>query len=66
MTKIRNQYNLMNRRERMTYTRHIIEDLKVLKHLPDLFNNVKIHQGQLRFIIKHVLPYTGVAAILVK
>ena len=33
-----------------------LEDLKVLRRSPDIFNNVKIGQGQLRFIIKHVLP----------
>ena len=44
-----------------------LEDLKVLTRLPDLFNNVKIGQGQLQLIIKHfVLPYMEVAAILVK
>ena len=45
-----------------------LEDLKVLKHSPDLLDNVKIGQGQLRLIIEtyFVLPYMGVAAILVK
>ena len=44
-----------------------LEDLKVLRRSPDLFNNVKICQGQLRLIIKHfVLPYMGLTAILVK
>ena len=28
-----------------------LEDLKVLKHSPDLLNNVKIGEGQLRLII---------------
>ena len=38
-----------------------LEDLKVLKHSPDLLNNVKISQGQLRLIIQtyFVLPYMG-------
>ena len=38
-----------------------LEDLKVLKHSPDLFNYVKIGQGQLRLIIQtyFVLPYMG-------
>ena len=38
-----------------------LEDLKVLKHSPDLLNNVKIGQGQLRLIIQtyFVLPYMG-------
>ena len=38
---------------------HILkqEDLKVLRHSPDLFNNVKIGQGQLRLLIKHILFY---------
>ena len=31
-----------------------LEDLKVLRRSPDLFNNVKIGQGQLRLIIKHI------------
>ena len=35
-----------------------LEDLKVLRHKPDLFNNVKIGQGQLPLIlIKHILFY---------
>ena len=36
---------------------HNIEDLKVLGRLPDLFNSVKIGQGQLQLIIKHILFY---------
>ena len=38
-----------------------LEDLKVLKRSPDLLNNVKIGQGQLRLIIQtyFVLPYMG-------
>ena len=38
-----------------------IEDLKVLKRSPDLHNNVKVGQGQLRLIIQKyfVLPYMG-------
>ena len=38
-----------------------LEDLKVLKRSPDLFNNVKIGQGQLRLIIQtyFVIPYMG-------
>ena len=45
-----------------------LEDLKVLKRSPDLLNNVKIGQGQLRLIMEtyFVLPYMGVAANLVK
>ena len=40
-------------RERMK-----LEDLKVLRRSPDLFNNVKIGQGQLPLIlIKHILFY---------
>ena len=35
----------------------ILEDLKVLRRSPDLFNNVKIGQGQLHLIIKHILFY---------
>ena len=31
--------------------------MKVLRRSPDLFNNVKIGQGQLRLIIKHILFY---------
>ena len=34
-----------------------MEDLKVLKRSPELLNNVKIGQGQLRLIIKHNLFY---------
>ena len=43
-----------------------LEDLKVLRRSPDHFNNVKIGQGQLLLIIKHILFYHGVAAALVK
>ena len=31
----------------------------VLKRSHDLFNNVKIGQDQLRFIMKHILFYEG-------
>ena len=34
-----------------------IEDLKVLRRSPELFNYVKIGQGQLQLIIKHILFY---------
>ena len=35
-----------------------LEDLKVLRRPPDLFNNVKIGEGQLPLIlIKHILFY---------
>ena len=34
-----------------------LEDLKVLRRSPDLFNNVKIGQGQLRLIMKQILFY---------
>ena len=45
-----------------------LEDLKVLRRSPDLLNNAKIGQGQLQLILekKIVLPYMGVADILVK
>ena len=44
-----------------------LEDLKVLRRSPDLFNNVKIGQGFMANNKTHfVLPYMGVAAILVK
>ena len=38
-----------------------LEDLKVLKRSPDLLDNVKIGQGQLRLIIQtyFVVPYMG-------
>ena len=32
-------------------------EAQVLRRSPDLFNNVKIGKGQLRFIIKHILFY---------
>ena len=35
----------------------ILEDLKILKRSPDLLNNVKIDQGQLQLIMKHILFY---------
>ena len=34
-----------------------LEDLKVLRRSPDLFNNVKIGQGQMQLILKHILFY---------
>ena len=44
-----------------------LEDLKVLRCSPDLFNNVKIGQGFTAYNKTYfVLPYMGVAAILVK
>ena len=44
-----------------------LEDLKVLRRSPDLFNNVKIGQGLAAYNKTYfVLPYMGVAAILVK
>ena len=36
---------------------HQQEVLKVLKRSSDLFNNVKIGQGQLQLIIEHILFY---------
>ena len=36
-----------------------LEDLTVLKRSPDLLNNVKIGQDQLRLIIKHISFYGG-------
>ena len=36
---------------------HKLEDLKVLRRSPDLFNYVEIGQGQLQLIIKHILFY---------
>ena len=44
-----------------------LEDLKVLRRSPDLFNNVKIGQGFTAYNKTYfVLPYMGIAAILVK
>ena len=44
-----------------------LEDLKVLRRSPDLFNNVKIGQGYTAYNKTYfVLPYMGIAAILVK
>ena len=34
-----------------------LEDLKVLRCSPDFFYNVKIGQGQLKLIMKHILFY---------
>ena len=34
-----------------------LEDLKVLRPSPDLLNNVKIGQGQVQHIMKHILFY---------
>ena len=36
-----------------------LEDLMVLNPSPDLLNNVKIGQDQLRLIMKHILFYWG-------
>ena len=36
-----------------------LEDLTVLKRSPDLLNNVKIGQDQLRLKMKHILFYGG-------
>ena len=36
-----------------------LEDLTVLKHSPDLLNNVKIGQDQLQLIMKDILFYGG-------
>ena len=38
----------------------------VLKRSPDLFNNVKIGQDTLRFIMKHILFYGGCSHFGVK
>ena len=37
-----------------------LEDLKVLRHSPDLLNNIRIGQGQLQLIMEQILflPYT--------
>ena len=40
-------------------TKRKLEDLTVLKRSPDLLNNVKIGQDQLRLIMKHILFYGG-------
>ena len=34
-----------------------LEDLKVLRHSPDLLHNVKIGQGQQQLIMKQILFY---------
>ena len=51
-----------------TKKKNKLEDLKVLRRSPDLLNNVKIGQSQLQLIMEKnfVLPYMGVADILVK
>ena len=36
-----------------------LEDMTVLKRLPDLLNNVKIGRDQLQLIMKHILFYGG-------
>ena len=44
-----------------------LEDLKVLRRSPDLFNNVKIGQGFTAYNKTYfVLPYMGITSILVK
>ena len=56
------------KRKRRSHGKRKLEDLKVLKHSPDLLNNVKIGHGHLRLFIQtyFVLPYMGMVAILVK
>ena len=49
----------MDRSESMRNARHKLEELTVLKRSPDLLNNVKIGQDQLRLIMKHTLFYGG-------
>ena len=41
----------------LTSENSLVEDLKVLRRSPDLFNHVEIGQGQLQLIIKHILLY---------
>ena len=36
-----------------------LDDLMVMKRSPNLLNNVRIGRGQLRLIMKIVLPYMG-------
>ena len=38
-----------------------LEDLTVLNRSPDLLNNVKIGQDQLRLIMKHILFYVAMS-----
>ena len=38
----------------------ILEDLTALKRSPDLLNNVKMDQDQLRLIMKHILFYEAI------
>ena len=48
------------------YLKYKLEDLKVLRRSPDLINNVKIGQGFTAYNKTYfVIPYMGVAAILV-
>ena len=45
----------------LTFNINVLTKLEDLKRSPDLLNNVKIGQGQLRLIIQtyFVLPYMG-------
>ena len=43
----------------LTCKKRKLEDLTVLKHSPDLLNNVKIGQDQLRHVMKHISFYRG-------
>ena len=45
--------------ETVTRNKLKLEDLTVLKRSPDILNNVKIGQDQLRLIMKHILFYGG-------
>ena len=43
--------------QKITVNLNKLEDLKVLRRSPDLFNNVKIGQSQLQPTMKHILFY---------
>ena len=45
------------RKESPSYSTVKLDAMKVLKRSPDILNNVKIGQGQLRLIMKHILFY---------
>ena len=48
--------SITDRRRQSQYPQPLfkLEDLKVLKCSPDLLNNVKIGQGQLQLIMRHI------------
>ena len=52
-------FNISSKNNDLGFNSIKLEDLTVLKRSPDLLNNVKIGQDQLRLIKKNILFYGG-------